>query len=227
MKFTSKCKIPPGKNELLEFPNMTRSLLIPTKVTLFDSTAGADVPVKEICCKIASGGSEIVNLTEPYFVRTNAIPLADYAMVVKRGCDLTVNLANKCRDVKQFTVIVEYERCFGPILFQQKTDKFDRVLKDIHALGTCTQLNISFNRPVKELQLRTLTEFDGNDWISPLEVSISEDPEPVYSIEFTEDLAVFGYNLNFMQLVVTDSTHDDQAEPLQMYVTALGYTNKK
>jgi hypothetical protein len=140
---------------------------------------------------------------------------------------LTVNLANKCRDVKQFTVIVEYERCFGPILFQQKTDKFDRVLKDIHALGTCTQLNISFNRPVKELQLRTLTEFDGNDWISPLEVSISEDPEPVYSIEFTEDLAVFGYNLNFMQLVVTDSTHDDQAEPLQMYVTALGYTNKK
>jgi hypothetical protein len=140
---------------------------------------------------------------------------------------LTVNLTNKYREAKQYTVIVEYEKSFGSILFQQKTDKFDRVLKDIYATGLCTRLSMSFNRPVKELQLRTLTDFDGNDWISPLEVGITADADPVYNIEFADEFALFGPFLNFMQLVVTDSTNDDGADPLQMYVTAHGYPVKK
>jgi len=223
MKFTSKCKITAGKSEILEFPNMSKALMIPMRVVIFEGQATA---CKEILCKIVSGSTELVNLAEPYFVQSNLIDLSDHMNAVKRGCDLIVSLTNKSRDVKQYTVEVEYEKSFGAIIYQQKTDKFDRILKDIHLLGTCTRLVLSFNRPIKELQLRTLTECDGNDWISPLEVTVNEET-PGYTIEFTDDLSLFAQNLNFMQLVVGDSTNDNQVEPLQVYVLAYGYMTKK
>jgi hypothetical protein len=229
MKFTSKCKISGGKSEVLEFPNMSKTLLIPSRVIIYDTTTGKELPCREVSCRIStsSGGVELTSLCEPYFVKSNAIPLGDYLNAIKRGCDLTIQLTNKTRDVKQYTVVVEYEKNTGSIIYQQKTDKFDRVLKDIQVLGSCTRLEVSFNRQIKELQLRTLTEFDGNDWISPLEVAVVEDANAVYTIEFVDDLAIFPANLNFMQFVVGDSSLDDGAEPLQMYITAYGYPVKK
>ena len=226
MRFTTKCKIPAGRTEQLEFPNMTKNTLIPMRISIYDSTLVDVEPVKELICRVSSGNGEIGCYSEPYFVKTHTIPLEDYKNIILRGCDLTLGLTNKSREVKQYTVYVDYEKSYGAIIYQQKTDKFDRILKDIRALGTCTRLEISFNRKIKELQLRTLTECDAKEWITPLVITV-DDEDPVYTVDFsTDEFLVFAENLNFMQFMVSEHPGEHE-DPLQMYVLAYGYSVKK
>jgi len=226
MRFTTKCKIPAGRTEQLEFPNMSKNTLIPMRVSIYDSTQGETEPVKEIICRIASGNTEIGCYTEPYFVKTHVVPFEDYKNIVLRGCDLTLGLTNKSREVKQYTVYVDYEKSYGGIIYQQKTDKFDRILKDIRDLGICTRLEISFNRKISELQLRTLTECDAKEWLTPLVITVDEE-DPIYTVDFsTDEFIVFAENLNFMQFMVAEQPGEHE-DPLQMYVLAYGYSTKK
>ena len=226
MRFTTKCKIPAGRTEQLEFPNMTKNTLIPMRISIYDSTLGEPEPVKELICRVSSGNAEIGCYAEPYFVKTHVLPLEDFKNIVLRGCDLTLGLTNKSREVKQYTVYVDYEKSYGAIIYQQKTDKFDRILKDIRTVGMCTRLEISFNRKIKELQLRTLTECDAKEWITPLVITVDEE-DPVYTVDFsTEEFLVFAENLNFMQFMVAEQPGEHE-EPLQMYILAYGYAAKK
>jgi hypothetical protein len=225
MRFTSKCKIAAGRTEQLEFPNMTKNTLVPMHVSIFDSTTQSE-PAKEIICRVLTGNTEIGCYTEPYFVKTHTMALEDNKSVILRGGDLALALTNKSREVKQYTIYVDYEKSFGAIIYQQKTDKFDRILKDIRAVGICTRLEISFNRKIKELQLRTLTECDAKEWITPLVITVDEE-DPVYTVDFsTDDFLVFAENLNFLQFMVAELPGDHE-EPLQMYVLAYGFATKK
>jgi hypothetical protein len=227
-KFVTKCKIGPGRQETIEFPSMTYKLLAPERVVVTEVTQdGQEVAAKEVTCKINCGGAEIVNASECYFTTNNTFNLIDFSQNQKRGGDLTVFLTNKTHDPKTYNVSVVYTECRGVILYQQKCDRFEKVLKDIYAAGTCTRLVFSFNRKVKELQIRPTTEVDQQEaWISGLEIDVQEDPAASYTIDFTDELAVYPQFLNYLQIVAEDTNCDEQREPLYIYIMAYGFPRR-
>jgi hypothetical protein len=227
--FVSRCKALPNKIIVASFPNMTSQQLIPSCVSLFEGTDTQ--PLLDVQCRISNMGVDIVQVGESYFNSTNVISLDDYRGHLSKGGDLQIHLLNKTKDVKNIVVKVTYQSNIGNVIFTNKYDHFEQVLTDVYGAGQCTRLVISFNRKIRELQLRPTVEYvggTGDSWIGGLEIDVDSATEPngrpTYTIDFVDDLAMFNRYLNFLQLSVLDSVGEDSgAEPLLLYVVAYGY----
>jgi hypothetical protein len=224
-KFVTKCKIGASRQETIEFPSMSYKLLAPEVVTITEvNTDGVESPARELLCKINCGGAEIINASECYFTTSNEFKLIDFSQNHKRGGELSIYITNKTHEGKTYSITVEYSPCKGVILYQQKCDRFEKILKEIYTAGTCSRLVFSFNRKVKDIQIRPTTEVDQPDvWISGLEIDSIDEEKAIYTIDFTDELAVYPQFLNFLQIVAEDSSADEQREPLFMYIMAYGF----
>lgn len=230
--FISRCKALPNKPIIANFPNLLTQRQIPSEVAIYEGTG--DSPALDIQCRVTCGGSDLIMVGESYFNGSNKISLAEYAQALCKSGELQVQILNKTKDIKNIVIKLSYAQTDGNILCTNKYDHFEQVLTDVFNSGVCMRLVLSFNRKVKQLQLRPTVECVGADsenWISGLEIDVdsatSPNGRPTYTIDFTDDLALFSKYLNFLQVSVIDSIQEDAgAEPLQMYVVAYGFGRK-
>jgi hypothetical protein len=188
-------------------------------------------PLLDVQCRISNMGFDIVQVGESYFNSTNVISLDDYRGQLSKGGDLQIQLLNKSKEVKNVIIKVSYQTNIGTVIYTNKYDHFEQVLSDVYGAGQCTRLVISFNRKIRELQLRPTVEFVGgasDAWIGGLEIDVDSatapNGRPTYTIDFSDDLALFNRYLNYLQLAVIDSLGDDSgSDPLLLYVVAYGY----
>lgn len=228
MKFVTECKLTSGKSTTVTVPNLTKKLLIPSKITLNQTEGGKESPVKGILCRVNSKGAELAVCGEASFMLSNEIEL-NQSIVEKSGA-ASINITNRSTDHKNIKMYVEYSRSYGSVLMEEKIDHFENVLSEIHKKGFCTRVLVTFSKDVDAIEFASVAEcVDEKDkWVEPFSVPMDKEldlEDRICNIDLTSnDLGpMYSDYLNFLEMRVTETKKDDNREPLYMYIIAYGY----
>lgn len=232
MKLLGRIKVPTNKQTVtFVCPNLSSQKLIPSYVTITEVVAGEETAPKDISCKLSVGNIELYNCGEAYFNISNEFDLASCLLNISKCPKLEVGLSNRSSNVKNMAITVTYTESIGQLIYQDKVDHFEDVLRSVHRSGLCTKLILSFNRPLKSLACATTVECLDvpEEWVQPFEIISGDngdtDPsEPVlYGIECNGEL--FTQFFEYMQLRVEDDAPEEvkKVNPLVLYVMAYGF----
>ena len=225
MRLSLKVKIPPSKCITLNCPNLTEQLLVPQKLIFTEGSGDTEVPAKDIQCKITGSGSELLNHTEAYFFITNEVPLDTCSTTIERSGRVEALLTNRSQNLKIITMYVDYSESIGNIIYQEKTDRFEELLRNISKAGRPTRLVFGFNRPVKGILCSTTvdaTNGDDDNWIQPFKIEPEESESGCGPFALDCANEKYGKFLEYMQLSAQPVTINEQ-QPLQIYVLAYGF----
>jgi hypothetical protein len=234
MKFITKVRINANKMVSVQSPSMLYTQrMIPQSVRI--ETMNPDAPARDVQCKIMTGPTEIENNQEAYFNVNDEVSLVPHYKVLQRAGDLTLTITNKCTELREFRVIVDYVKCEGVLMHQERYDsQYEKVFTNAATAGYCTRMVLSFNRPVAKLQLTPLTMCDPGDsqfeWLSTQEIApcdVENGGRPVFVIA-DEDMQQLASYMEYIQLSVEDSATQEvkDRQNLQMYVLAYGFPKK-
>jgi len=230
MRLTLKVKVPPSKCIALICPTLTEQLLIPHKLTFTEGVGDNEVPVKDIHCRVTGSGTELVNHTEAYFFITNEVPLDSSRLTVERSGRVDVLLTNRAQNPKVITMYTDYVESIGSIIYQDKTDRFDELLRNIAKAGRPTRLVFGFSRPVKSITCSTTVDCesatgDGEDdgWIQPFKIEPAESDSGCGPFALDCAHEKYGRYLEYMQLIPQPASMAEGLPPLQIYLLAYGF----
>ncbi len=225
MRILSKIKLTAGKQVQVYCPDLTSQQLVPCKITVNELSDGEERPAKDILCKISSGSGELFNSSEAYFNITNEFDLNPCMYTVERTGKVDVVLTSRSKEVKTLTIYTDYAESLGTVIYQEKIDHFEDVLKNVSKCGRCTKLILSFNRAVKEIQCVVTAEcVDQPDlWISSFDIVVDQEDSAIYALDCAGEQ--YAKYLDFMQLQISDGASEEvrRSDPLILYVVAYGF----
>lgn len=234
MKFVTECQLPANKSSTIKCPILTKQSHIPCKITITEvKKGGEEAPVSGIHCRVHAGGQEICNLGESTFRISNEIDLSKSLNTVQKTGNVVVVINSRHNEPKRLKVYTEYTRSYGGVLFEEKSDHFENLLKDIHSKGFCTRLVMSFNKEITNLEFASVAECLDNpkQWIMPFNVPIDSDldlEDQIYTIDFTSPTLGVQYSehLDFLETRVA-AKNDKDNQICYMYVTAYGFPHNQ
>ena len=233
MSFGLTMKIAGGKNEKVELPNLvSKYYLVPSRITVTQTMNGQTGPAKSIDVTVSSGNSQVASASRALFDLTNTIDLSEKSYLLGEGRTVTMSVSNRHREPVQLYFNINYERNHGNLIYQNRYDSFENLLKEVHAVGYITRLVLVFSWKVTGVRLLPLFDHDDSvDWIDGLELGDS-DEDGRYIIDFADpeakDLAVYSEYLNCMKLDVPKehlSRGENGEEQLNVSVIGYGYAN--
>lgn len=225
MRILSKIKLTAGKQVQVFCPDLTSQQLVPCKITINEIVDGGERPAKDVLCKIGSGSGELFNSSEAYFNITNEFDLNPCMYSVEKTGKVDVTITNRSKDVKNLTIQTDYTDSLGAIIYQEKVDHFEDVLRNISKCGRCTKLILSFNRAVKEIQCVVTAECtdQADRWISSFDIVVDKDDDAIYALDCASEQ--YAKYLDFIQLQISDGASEEvrRSDPLILYVVAYGF----
>ena len=225
MRILSKIKLTTGKQVQISCPDLTAMQLVPCKITINEVGEGEERPAKDVLCKICSGSGELVNSSEAYFNITNEFDLNPCMYTVEKTGKVDIIVTNRSKELKHIMIYTDYIESLGSVLYQEKIDHFEDVLRNISKCGRCTKLILAFNRPVKEIQCVVTAEcVDMPDrWISSFDIVVDQDDNAIYALDCANEL--YSKYFDFMQLQISDGASEEmrRSDPLILYVVAYGF----
>ena len=235
MSFGLTMKIAGGKNEKVELPNLSyKYFLVPSKITVNQIVNGQSEPkpAKSIDVTVSSGNCNVVNASRALFDLTNIIDLSEKSYLLGEGRTVTLSVSNRHREPVQLYFSIDYERNQGNMIYQNRYDTFDNLLKEVHAVGHITRLVLVFSWKVSGVRLLPLFDHDDSvDWVDGLELGES-DEDGRYVLDFADpeanDLAIYSEYLNCMKLDVPKehmSKGESGEEQLTVSVIGYGFSN--
>lgn len=241
MKFITTVHIQGNRPCTVHSPNMLNShWLIPQTVRIETLGGGNSTPARDIQCKISTSVVELENNQEAFFNVYDEVSLAAHYKALQRTGDLSLVVTNRCPEPRQFRVIVDYCKCEGVLMHQERYDgTYDKVFTNISNVGYCTRLVLSCNRPVSKLTIRPLAECEPEDtefeWLTTQDVEPCETLDagspsggrPVFIIG-DEDMQQLAQYLDFIQLSIVDPLPEEERakRPLHLSVLAYGFPKK-
>lgn len=226
MKILTRVKMPSNKQQITVLcPDLTAQQLVPSKIVITESSGSEEVPVKDIACKVVGGGTELYNYAESYFHIGNELDLSPCMYAIEKSGKVELQITNRSRDVKNLAVYTEYIHSLGGIIYQDRLDHFEDVLKNIHKSGRCTKLILSFSRSVDDIQFATTAECvdQPDSWISSFNIITEPGDDDIYALDCAGEM--YAKYFDFMQLQVIDGATEEvrRLEPLNLYVLAYGF----
>lgn len=232
MKFTVTTRIGPNKLGTVQTPSMLHSHhLIPESVRIELEQTGERPPARDIQCKILTGNTELENNQEAFFNVSDGVNLSNHYKALQRVGDLTLHITNRMNEPRVFRVSVEYTKCEGVLMHQERYDNFDKVFTNAATVGYCTRLVLSFNKQVPKIQIRPLAECDPGEtqftWLSVQDIEPCDTIDPdaggrsVFVIA-DEDMEQLASYMEYLELVVDPAIKEN----LQLYVLAYGFPKK-
>ena len=233
MSFGLKMKIAGGKNEKVELPNLAcKYYMVPSNITVTQDLNGQTGPAKSIDVAVSSGNSQLVNASRALFDLTNVIDLSEKSYLLGEGRTVTMSVSNRHREPVQLYFNIDYERNQGNLIYQNRYDTFENILKEVHAVGHITRLVFVFSWKVTGVRLLPLFDHvESVEWIDGLELGDS-DEDGRYVLDFADpeakDLAIYSEYLNCMKLDVPKehmSRGENGEEQLTVSVIGYGFAN--
>lgn len=226
MKFSTEVTVIGNNTVDVLLPDMTEEHQVPLKLTFYQLSGPKSERVKEAVKDIQvrlSTRAELLTLNEPFFHRDNVVDLEPYWGFLEQWGRLKVSIANKSREPQTFVIETEYTECYGGVMYQERTDNFEKVLDNIVSKGSCTSLTMSFDKPLSKLQFLTTSECIEGDWIASFEAEIDNEKNE-YTFDFTEDaMEKYKHYLSYMKLCVTSANNEN----VRGYFTAYGFPKTK
>ena len=222
MKFTTECTVLANNTLDVALPEMTSRGFVPNRLTVYvlEGPKGdrKEIEAKELQLKVRTK-VELLAVNEPYFEQSNVIDLDPYIGLVHAYGRVHVQIANKAREPRTFSILTEYVASSGGVIYQERTDNFDKVLENILSKGSCTSITVSFDKPISKLMFLTTSTCVDGDWIQSFEAEVDNDAN-FYTFDFTdEDMREYQEFLGYMRLSVSSVNN----EAIRAYVTAYGF----
>jgi hypothetical protein len=225
MRILSKLKLIAGKQGQIFCPDLTCQQLVPCKITIMEQCDGVERPARDILCKINSGsGGELFNSSEAYFHITHEFDLTPCMYTVVKTGKVDITITSRSKELKHISIYTDYVESYGSIIYQEKVDHFEDVLRNVSKCGRCSKLILSFNRPVKDIHCLATAECldKPDDWISSFDIVVSQE-DTSYSLDCAGEQ--YAKYLDFMQLQISDGASEEvrRSEPLVLYIVAYGF----
>jgi hypothetical protein len=216
------------KFERMDLPNLAQDKnLVPNNIKIFHIDDNKKLSsANDIHFKFYVDNQDLIDCNRAYFnLMENFISLEDYKSYLSKGKTCQIWMSSSSDVIKNYRIIVEYVENNGYIFYQAVLEKTDKLFHEITERGHCTQLILSFNKPVKNLKMLSLINIseDIDDWFYSFD--ISDDSENIYCIDFTKMNKVYIKFLKFMKLVFEEvvQTDDKDEDQLKIFVICYGY----
>jgi hypothetical protein len=230
MILTNYFKLKTGSKQNIKIPNMSHQYNeVPHKLTFYEFENNEEEKVLTTNLNVRLISSAIIDeFTESFFRSYSFISLESFKHITDRGHNIEVSVdaveSDSKTNVKNYILEIEYKSSNGIIFYQNRVFSPENILEEIYKQGHCTELSISFNKPVRNLTLmpKFCVKNETVDWIYPI---VFEDNETnSYMIDFTESQkCIYSKYLNFLSLSYDYKEDDDEDHPLKIFVLARGF----
>jgi hypothetical protein len=231
MSFSITMKIAAGKNEKVDLPNLAvKYCLVPNTITINQTLSNVTEPAKSIDVVVSTGNTQLIHASRALFDLSNVVDLSNKNHYLGEGKNVTMSVSNRHREAVELTFNIEYKKNQGNMIYQNRYDTFDNVLKEVHSVGHITRLVMIFSWKVAGVRLLPIFNHDDSvEWIDGLELGES-DENGVYALDLFDsgELANYSQYLNCMRLDVPKEhlfRGEDNEQNLTVSVIGFGFTN--
>lgn len=229
MEFVTNTRIKPNSHTDIPLPDMTKRYMVPREITIHQlegpKDAKTEAPARDIQVRV-SAATELLNLSETYWQTNDTIDLSPVWGMVEPYGRVKLQICNKSRDHREYSIVTTYTESTGGVIYQERTDVFDKIITNILNAGQCSKIVFSFNKRITNLSFLTTSTCTKGDWISSFEAEIADDADEntQYTFDFTDPgLGEYAEELENLNIEINSGS---DSPPLMAYVTAYGFRKK-